>query len=146
MTKYAYRIESHRVAEPDFPYASETQFLQPSDIVAFARKLQDSDIEKFLVLYLNTRNNLIGITIQPGSLNRAVIWPREVAKTALLIGAASVIFLHNHPSGDCEPSPEDKACTRQHKQALELFDIHILDHVVLGSEGKTFSFAENKIL
>jgi len=115
-------------------------------VIAFARSLQDADVEKFLILYLSTKNKLIGITVQMGSLNSAVVYPREVAKTALLSCANAVIFVHNHPSDDLSPSPEDKNLTKTIKSALDLFGISVHDHIILGEGEKYFSFAENLIL
>ena len=143
---HAYRIETVRVKENNFPYEAQTAFKDAGSVIAFARSLQDADIEKFLVLYLNVKNKLIGITVQLGSLNAAVVYPREVAKMALLSCAAAIIFVHNHPSDDPYPSQEDKDMTKKLKIALDLFGIQVHDHIILGSEGKYFSFAENLIL
>ncbi len=143
---HAYRIETKRVKEDDFPYNEQTSFIDVPAVINFARSLQDADIEKFLVLYLDQKHKLIGITVQLGSLSIAVVYPREVAKMALLSCAAAVIFVHNHPSGDFSPSQEDKALTKSLKNALDLFGIRVVDHIILGSEGKYFSFQENMIL
>ncbi len=142
----AYRIETVRVKENNFPYEAQATFKSAESVIAFARSLQDADVEKFLTLYLDQKHKLIGITVQMGSLSISVVWPREVAKTALLSCAAAVVFVHNHPSGELSPSLEDKDLTQKLKSALGLFDIRVLDHLILGSEGKYFSFAENQIL
>ena len=66
------------------------------------------------------------------SLNQTSVYPREVVKLALLLGACAVIFSHNHPSGDPAPSPEDVKVTEQLVQAGKLLDIDVLDHLVIG--------------
>lgn len=100
------------------------------------------DHEVFSVLFLDTRNQLIEfVEIFRGTLDSASVYPREVAKDALNYGAASVIFAHNHPSGDAEPSDADRRITRRLQDALELFDIRVLDHLVVGNPD-VVSFAE----
>lgn len=143
--KYAYRLETKRVKEPDFPYNSVQKFTEPKDIAAFCHSLHDSDIEKFMVLFLDQKHKLICVFIQPGDLNHAAISSREVAKHALLSSAASVVFVHNHPSGDQAPSMEDMAMTKTIKQGLDLLNIRVLDHIILGEYGH-FSFKENQVL
>ncbi|GAB2672948.1 DNA repair protein RadC [Paenibacillus thermoaerophilus] len=89
--------------------------------------------EHFVVLYLNTKNRLIGKeTLSVGSLNATVVHPREVFRSAILRSAASIICAHNHPSGDPEPSREDVLLTRRLAEAGELIGIRLLDHVVIG--------------
>ena len=84
--KYAYSLKTERVKEKDFPYAGE-QITSTSELLNFVHKLQDSDIEKFLVLYLDAQNQLVCVQIIQGTVNQAVIYPREVFKHALLSGA-----------------------------------------------------------
>ena len=142
--KYAYRLETRKVKEPDFPYSSEL-LNSPETVVAFVRALQDSDIEKMMVLFLNSRNRLICVWIQPGTINSAVVYAREIAKHAILSGAVAVILVHNHPTGDPQPSQEDKALTKGIADALNLLQIIVFDHILLG-ENSHFSFKENQIL
>lgn len=75
----------------------------------------------------------------------ALVHPREVFKAAILANAAALILVHNHPSGDPEPSAEDRAITERLKQAGELLGIRVLDHVVIGDD-KFRSFAEEGLL
>jgi DNA repair protein RadC len=145
MTKCAYRIESKRIRETDFPYSSK-QISSPAAVAEFSKSLEDADQEKQVVLFLNTKNKLIGISIQPGSINRAVIYPREIIKSALLCGAASIILVHNHPSGDPTPSQEDKALCQSIYNACALLDISCLDQIIIGEGGKYFSFTESRLL
>jgi len=80
-----------------------------------------------------------------GTLDGAAVYPREVAVRALQYGAAAVIFAHNHPSGVAEPSAADRRITERLAAALALFDIRVLDHVIVGS-GREYSFAEQGLL
>lgn len=80
-----------------------------------------------------------------GTIDQASVYPREVVKTALHHNAAAVIFSHNHPSGNSEPSQADKLLTQRLKEALALVDVRTLDHIVVGGEATT-SFAERGLL
>jgi len=102
-------------------------------------KLQDKKKEYFLALLLDTRSRLIRIAeISIGSLDSSIVHPREVFKEALSASAASVIFAHNHPSGDPEPSAEDIKLTKRLADAGQLMGIDVLDHVIIGRQ-KFFS-------
>jgi len=80
-----------------------------------------------------------------GTINRASVYPREVGKEALRLNAAAVIFSHNHPSGDPEPSQADRTLTRKLKDALELVDVRTLDHIIVAGQEQV-SFAELGLL
>ncbi len=98
--------------------------------------------EVFGMLFLDNRHRLIKFTeLFRGTIDGAAVYPREVAKEALLANAAAVIFTHNHPSGTCEPSQADMTLTTRLVEALRLFDIRVLDHIIVGAHGTT-SFAE----
>jgi DNA repair protein RadC len=89
--------------------------------------------EVFTVLMLDARNRLIKEQrVSEGSLTASIVHPREVFKMAIIESAASVIFLHNHPSGDPTPSQDDLKITRQLVEAGRLIDIRVLDHIILG--------------
>lgn len=143
---FAYRLETKRIKETDFPYDARRALNSPEAVVTFARELENSDVEKMLILYLDRKHHLIGVVIQAGTIDRSVIFPREIAKHALLCSAANVVLVHNHPSGDPTTSPEDQHLTSTIEKALDLFDIQILDHVILGNDGKYFSYAEKGLL
>lgn len=143
-TCYAYSLKTKRVKEVDFPYRGET-LSSPNAVASFAKELQSSDIEKFIVLYLDCKNNLICIQVQPGSLDQTAVYPREVAKHALLSGASSVIFVHNHPSGSLSPSTADRELTRTLKDSLALLQIRVNDHVIISDTGH-YSFAEEGVI
>jgi DNA repair protein RadC len=94
--------------------------------------------EHLRVLLLDTRNRLLReCDVYVGSLNTSMVRIGEVFREAIQRGAASMIVVHNHPSGDPSPSPEDVAVTRALVQAGELLDIEVLDHVVIGRGGYT---------
>ncbi len=119
---YAYRLETKRVREPDFPYGQQ-KLSTPEEVVKFVISLQDSDIEKLLVLHLGPQNRLNCIQIFPGTVSRAAVYPREVIKHALLSGSVSIVLVHNHPGGDTTPSMDDNNLTRAIELAGALFDI-----------------------
>ena len=91
--------------------------------------------ERLVVLLLNTRNRLIGepIEIYNGSLNTSMVRVGEVFRPALQANAASIIVAHNHPSGVCDPSPEDVALTRAFVEAGRMLDVDLLDHLIVSS-------------
>lgn len=98
--------------------------------------------EHFVCLFLNTKNHVIGKqTIFIGSLDASVVHPREVFKEAMKRSAASIICLHNHPSGDPIPSLEDVQVTKSLCQAGEIVGIPLLDHIIIG-DGKYISLKE----
>jgi len=100
----------------------------------------------FGCLWLNNRHNVIRVNpLFRGTIDAAAVYPREVVKEALQVNAASVIFYHNHPSGDPEPSSADRALTDRLKTALATVDIRVLDHIVIGGN-KTVSFAERGLI
>jgi DNA repair protein RadC len=93
----------------------------------------ENRIEQFRLLFLDAKNRLIADEVhQTGTIDQTPVYPREVAKRALELGAAALIVVHNHPSGDPSPSPEDAALTRQAVDAGRLFGIEVLDHIVIG--------------
>jgi DNA repair protein RadC len=143
--KYAYRLETKRIKEEDFPYNGQT-LSSPAAVVSFIAALENSDVEKMLVLHLNTKNRLNCIQPFYGTVDRAIIWTREIIKHAILSQSTCLILIHNHPSGNPEPSPEDKALTKRIKDAADLLEIRTLDHIVIGENGKYFSFQEANIL
>jgi DNA repair protein RadC len=105
--------------------------------------LDGADREHFVVLLLDTQNQLIGInTVTVGTLDASLVHPREVFKPAILANAASVLLAHNHPSGDPTPSVEDRAVTRQLAAAGATLGIEVLDHVIIGDAPRYVSLVE----
>ena len=104
-------------------------------------RLEHVEHEVFCVMFLDTQNRLIEFAeLFRGTLNSASVYPREVAKEALSRNAGAVIFVHNHPSGVAEPSDADRRITERLTNTLELLDIRVLDHLVVGSP-EVVSFA-----
>ncbi|BBV42285.1 DNA repair protein RadC [Citrobacter koseri] len=109
-------------------------------------KMAGLEREEFMVLYLNQQNQLITHEILfAGSISSTEVHPREVVKRALYFNAAAVLFAHNHPSGDTTPSQADKAVTQRLVQALQLVDIRVPDHLIVGGT-QILSFAEHGLL
>lgn len=105
--------------------------------------LAQEESERFVVLFLDTKNRIISKeTMFTGSLASCTIHPREVVKAALKHNAAAVILAHNHPSGEPEPSEADHRITKRLRDALDLVEIRVLDHIVVAGM-KTHSFAEH---
>jgi DNA repair protein RadC len=108
--------------------------------------MRDLPHEEFHVLLLNTQNQVLrDLQVTRGTLDASLVHPREVFRPAISEAAASVILVHNHPSGDPTPSAEDRAVTRQLRGAGSVIGIEVLDHVVIG-EGRYVSFAEGGML
>lgn len=108
--------------------------------------LQDKASEEFYSLYLNTKNQIIGMEmISRGTLNASLIHPREVFKGALLANANCIMLSHNHPSGNPEPSNADKQVTSILAKAGKLLDVQVLDHIIVGDK-TYFSFRESSLL
>ncbi len=108
-------------------------------------KLGNNDREVFAVMLLDNQHQLIDYReLFFGTIDAAAVYPREIAKVALLENAAAVILAHNHPSGICEPSIADKNITKRLKEALALIDVRVLDHVIVGES--TYSFTEHGLL
>lgn len=121
---------------------------KPQELAELGLKLlKNADREMFILVCLNAKNfvNCIHL-VAIGTLDRAVISGREVMKAALLANAASIAFIHNHPSNDAMPSQEDISLTRTLEKCADLFDIRVLDHVIVADDGHYESFLEKKLL
>jgi DNA repair protein RadC len=121
-----------RVARSSLPEAASVG--RPQDAAdLLMEELRHLREEHFVVLFLNTKNRVIGRqTLSIGSLNASVVHPREVFRAAIRRSSASILCAHNHPSGDPTPSPEDIQLTRRLSEAGELVGIELLDHIVIG--------------
>ena len=131
----------------DSRVATPTQHIRSSrdarDVLA--AYLAGADREHFVVLLLDTKKHIIGIhTVSTGSLAASIVHPREVLKACILSNADAYIAGHNHPSGECTPSQEDRAITARLKEASALMGIALLDHIILGDGTETYySFADH---
>lgn len=119
----------------------------PQAVVDFARvKLAGLPHEAFMVIYLNTKNEVIEHeVIHEGTIDHAVVYPRRIIEAALAHHAASLILIHNHPSGYPEPSEEDKRLTRAIAEAARPIDVRVVDHIIVGKDSY-FSFREDNLL
>ena len=119
----------------------------PADTEAFlVARLRDLQHELFCCLYLDNRHRVILFDeLFRGTIDGTSVYPREVVKQALSVNAAAVIVAHNHPSGVAEPSQADERITRRLKSALELVDIRLLDHLIIG-DGKSSSLASRGMI
>ena len=109
-------------------------------------QLRGYSYEVFACLFLDNQHRVIQLDeLFRGTIDGASVYPREVVKQALHHNAAAVIFAHNHPSGVTEPSQADKQITEKLKKALDLFDIRVLDHFIIG-DGEPYSFAEHGLI
>ena len=126
---------SHRV-ESYSEQANKTVIKTPEDVAGLVQgKLKDKKKEYFLALLLDTRSQLIRLAeISIGSLDSSIVHPREVFKEALSASAASVVFVHNHPSGDTEASEDDIKLTKRLVEAGEIMGIDVLDHIIIGDK------------
>lgn len=123
--------------------AREAALTSPTLVRAYlASRLRHLGHEEFAALFLDSQHRVIRFeSLFRGTLDSASVYPREVARRALELGAGALIFAHNHPSGVAEPSDADRRITERLKAALELFEIRVLDHFVVG-DAEVVSFAE----
>jgi DNA repair protein RadC len=128
--------------------------LERADVLSSPQAVRDflqyhlgfRDREVFSCLYLDSQHRLLRCEdLFLGTLDGAAVYPREIAVRALQYRAGALIFAHNHPSGVAEPSSADRRITQRLTSALSLFDIRVLDHLIVG-RGATYSFAENGLL
>lgn len=119
----------------------------PDNVFKYLKdELELESQEHFIALYLNTKGELVHQqTLFIGSLNVSLVHPRELFKYAVLNSAASIIIVHNHPSGDPTPSPQDIDLTKMLYKNSLMMDIEIIDHVIIGKD-KYYSFKEKKII
>ena len=106
----------------------------PEDVAAYAMPHFRYELrEHFAVMLLDTKNHVLGMpTVSVGSLSASIVHPREVFRVAIQQAAASIILLHNHPSGDPSPSQEDIAVTEQLIKVGKIMDLPVLDHIIIG--------------
>jgi DNA repair protein RadC len=137
---------SRRAASEEKWYSNE-KISSPSDIAEiFIPLLRDELKEVFIVVCLNSANKIIKYEkISIGNLNSSVVQPREVFKTAIENNSANIILIHNHPSGNPEPSNEDISLTRKMVEAGKLMEIQVFDHLIIAGNNFT-SLVEKRII
>lgn len=119
----------------------------PATVASYLKlKLAAEEHEVFAVVFLNAKLQPIAFEVLfHGTINAATVYPRQVAKRALAHNAAGVIISHNHPSGHNEPSSADIALTKRVRDALELLEVKLVDHFIVG-RGEPLSFAERALI
>lgn len=143
MGSFYNRVEVQLVREECAPFVAPQRVKHGGDIAALANKIiGKAACEHFLVVMLDSQNGILGVhTVSIGTLNATYVHPREVFKAAVLMNAASIIAVHNHPSGDPKPSADDHKVTERLKLAGEILGITLLDSIVIGHE-RYYSLAE----
>jgi len=112
----------------------------------FLNEFITSEKEHFICLHLNAQNRVKAYdVIHIGSLTNSIVHPREVLRSAIIASAASVIFIHNHPSGEPEPSIDDIELTNRLCKAFSIVGINVLDHIII-STGGYFSFKQKGLI
>lgn len=131
-----------RIYKSDFK--AMLKITSPEDVFsAFSSEMSLLKREEFRVILLNTKNSVISTElISIGSLNSSIVHPREVFNKAIKKNSASVILIHNHPSGNPSPSKEDLVITRRLMNAGDIIGIKVIDHIIIG-HGKFYSLKEN---
>lgn len=141
--------EVHAVYRPvaGAPAGPRPQIHSGRDVATVvAPLLAGSLVERFGVLTLDAKHRVIGWdVVSVGTLDGTMVHPRDVFRVAVQQNAAAVIVTHNHPSGDPTFSPDDNAITQRLQSAGELMGISVLDHVVVGDEGRYASFKEQAV-
>ena len=147
---YAYKL--HMVKEQEILFLNRDSINNSASssklIKKVIKELGQTDRENFVVVMLNTRLKPIGANlVSTGSLTRCMVQPREIIKAALNMPCKALILGHNHPSGDPSPSVEDKVITLMIMASAQLFDVQILDHIIVDMDSDAYqSFADEKII
>ena len=135
------------VREPDSAQPEPVHIRGPQDVQRFLHERASQElVEVFYVLTLNAQSRVVSCQeVTRGILNSSLVHPREVFRLAIVEGAAGIVVVHNHPSGDPTPSGDDRAVTKQPVDAGRIIDIPVYDHVVIGGS-RYVSFAEAGLL
>lgn len=141
---YAIKELSRRIYEipKDKPY----KISSPNDVYnLMAPSMRFEQVEHFKIIILDTKNNVRGVEhISTGSLNSSIVHPRETFKPAIKKSASSIILVHNHPSGESEPSHEDIVLTNRLEECGKILGIKVLDHIIIGDY--FYSFKEEGLI
>ena len=119
---------------------------EASEVFTLLKDLQDSSKEKFIGIYMNSRNRILCIeVVHIGSTSESLVDSAAVLRTALLVNAKAIVIAHNHPSGDPSPSVEDKNITQRISAGCKLLNLLLQDHIIIG-ENCYYSFIEHGLL
>ncbi len=119
-----------------------TEFIGGAEVAkeAIASKISSYQHEVFGCLFLDTKNCIIDWKkMFHGTIDSTTVYPREVVKEALRLNATKVILFHNHPSGNPDPSPQDIELTKKLKEILQIIDVKVLDHIIVGDDVTSFT-------
>jgi DNA repair protein RadC len=118
----------------------------PLNVFECLKEFRDKKKEHFIVLHLNTQNEIIKREIVSiGSLNASLVHAREVFRSAIIAECAAILICHNHPSGSLEPSAEDLSVTRRLTDAGKILGVEVTDHVIISQNGY-YSFREHRLI
>ena len=140
-------VKIHMVKDGTIEYGKRA-IRNPKDLADLGMKfLKHADREMFVLVCLNSRNciNCIQL-VSMGTVNSTIVSSRDVIKAVLISNSVEMAFIHNHPSGDTDPSEDDLLITRKLAECGKLFDIKLLDHVIISDEGKYESFLEKGLI
>ena len=139
-------FEIGRRANRPVKESSNKEIISPQAVCSLINsKIKDYNKEHFYLISLNARNHSVG-QVSVGTINANLVHPREVFGEAIKAKAVSVIFAHNHPSGNTEPSEDDIVITKRLIEAGKIMGIEVLDHVIVAKNQNPYSFKENKLI
>lgn len=150
LTKFKLQV----IKEKEYEYSciSVQKLGCPDDLMQICSntlELTKEPEEVFGMITLDTKNNITGyFEVSRGTINSSIVHPREVFKRAILQNASAVVFIHNHPSGETEPSHEDIVLTNRLEECGKILGIKLLDHIIIGDEDREnyYSFKEEGML
>jgi DNA repair protein RadC len=146
-SSYAVRIQRINETPGSMSVDSPEGALAFWDEVIAAQPWFDPEREQCVSIMLNARlRAMCHFLVSAGSVNETIVHPREVYRAAVAMGAYAVVFMHNHPSGDPSPSAADQVITRKLKEAGDILQIRLVDHVIVGAGQTYFSFREAGVL
>jgi DNA repair protein RadC len=120
---------------------SGTRIKGPEAVAKLFRDLQNETKEKLIIINLDAKHRILGFEVVAiGGLNTCRVRPIDIFVSSFLTKAYSAIILHNHPSGDCTPSPDDKVFTRKMVKTAQIIGLNLIDHIIIGDDDY-FSFA-----
>ncbi len=141
--KISIRLVKDSSLNIDYPLSSPEKIAE-----VIGNELRDMDREIFCVIHLKGDCSVSSYTFASvGSIDRAIVSPREIFKGAILSNAASLVVMHNHPSGNIEPSDQDVLTTKRLNEACNLMGIPLMDHIIVGAgNSEYYSFAEHELV
>lgn len=134
------------VTEAEAAYLPTTPFTSSSQVADYFSSLEEEPREILVAMYLDNKHRALGTEeVSKGTLTASLCEPRAITQGAILANAAALILVHDHPSGNPEPSPEDIAVTKNLKQLTDIVPIRLLDHVIIGRKSY-YSLADHGVI